>query len=141
MPRLLSIDYGRRRTGIAVTDPLQIVPGGLCTVPTHTLLDFLRDYTRREAVERVIIGLPTQTDGTPSENQARVRQFVARLKKEMPQLPVTYYDERFTSRLAHRAMLDGGLPRMKRRDKALVDEISACIILQDYMESRQRYSE
>ncbi|MBQ7634136.1 MAG: Holliday junction resolvase RuvX [Bacteroidaceae bacterium] len=137
MGRLLSIDYGRKRCGIAVTDVLQIVPGGLCTVPTHTLADFLSDYFSREDVEAVVIGLPVQTDGTPSENQQRVRQFATQFRKRFTSKPLHFYDERFTSKIAHQAMLTGGLPKMRRRDKALVDEISACIILQDFMASRQ----
>lgn len=137
MARILSIDYGKKRTGLAVTDPLQIVPGGLATVNTSGLLQFLLDYTAREQVERIVIGEPKQADGTPSENMGRVREFVALWRKRMPQIPIEYYDERFTSVLAHRAMLDGGLSKKARRDKALVDEISATIILQDYMSSKK----
>ena len=135
--RILAIDYGKRRTGIAVTDPLQLIANGLTTVDTKQLMAFLTDYFRREEVEHVVIGLPVQPDGTPSENQQRVRTFTGELRKRFPDLPVTFYDERFTSVIAHRTMLDGGLRRMKRRDKALVDEISACIILQDFMERRR----
>lgn len=134
--RILSIDYGKKRTGIAVTDPLQIVAGGLVTVATHTLFDFLKDYTCREQVERIIIGKPMQTNGQPSENLQRVEQFVNRWRKAMPTIPIEYYDERFTSVLAHKAMIEGGLKKKARQDKALVDEISATIILQDYMRSR-----
>lgn len=138
MARILSIDYGKKRTGLAVTDPLQIIAGGLATVPTSGLFDFLRDYVSREQVERIVIGKPMQTNGQPSENLVRVQQFVNRWRKAMPAIPIEYYDERFTSVLAHRAMLDGGLGRKARQDKALVDEISATIILQDYMQSRRR---
>lgn len=137
MPRLLSIDYGRKRTGLAVTDPLQIIAGGLATVPTTQLPAFLKDYCQREPVERIILGLPVQSNGQPSENQQRVRQFAASLGKLLPGIPVEFHDERFTSVLAHRAMIDGGLGRKRRQDKALVDEISATIILQSYMESRR----
>lgn len=137
MPRLLSIDYGRKRTGIAVTDPLQIVPGGLATVDTSRLWEFLQDYTAKEQVERIIIGEPRQPNGKPSENYERVRQFVNRWRKAMPSIPIEFYDERFTSVLAHRAMIDGGLRKKARQDKALVDEVSATIILQDYMASRK----
>lgn len=137
MPRLLSIDYGRKRTGLAVTDPLQIIAGGLATVPTTQLPAFLKDYCQREPVERIILGLPVQSNGRPSENQQRVRQFAASLGKLLPGIPVEFHDERFTSVLAHRAMIDGGLGRKRRQDKALVDEISATIILQSYMESRR----
>lgn len=136
MARLLSIDYGKKRSGVAVTDPLQIIPGGLATVLTHELFDFLKDYISRENVERIIIGEPRQTDGSPSENMARVAEFVKRWRKNFPKLPIELYDERFTSVLAHKAMLDGGLGRKARRNKALVDEISATIILQDYMASK-----
>lgn len=134
--RILSIDYGKKRTGIAVTDPLQIVAGGLVTVVTHTLFDFLKDYVSREQVERIVIGKPMQPNGQPSENFQRVEQFVNRWRKAMPEIPIEYYDERFTSVLAHQAMIDGGLRKKARQDKALVDEISATIILQDYMRSR-----
>lgn len=135
MPRILSIDYGKRRTGLAVTDPLKIIAGGLCTVETPQLLTFLQDYVSREPVERIIIGLPTQTNGQPSENQARVREFTGRLRKALPDIPVEFYDERYTSVMAHHAMLESGISRKRRQDKALVDEISATIILQSYMES------
>lgn len=136
MARILSIDYGKKRTGLAVTDPLQIVPGGLATVATSELFDFLRQYIAKEPVERIIIGEPRQPNGQPSENLARVQQFVNRWRKAVPSVPIEFYDERFTSVLAHRAMLDGGLGKKARQNKALVDEISATIILQDYMSSR-----
>ena len=136
--RILSIDYGRKRTGLAVTDPLQIVAGGLVTVDTHRLFDYLQEYTSREQVERIVIGKPMQPNGQPSENFVRVEQFVNRWRKAMPQIPIEYYDERFTSVLAHRAMIDGGLKKKDRQNKGLVDEISATIILQDYMRWRQR---
>lgn len=136
MARILSIDYGKKRSGLAVTDPLQIVPGGLGTVASFELLDFLKAYVGRESVERIVIGEPRQPNGQPSENLARVQQFVALWRKTMPNIPIEYYDERFTSVLAHRAMIDGGMKKMARRDKAIVDEISATIILQDYMSSR-----
>jgi putative Holliday junction resolvase len=135
--RILSIDYGKKRTGLAVTDTLQIIANGLTTVDTKELMDYLKQYVSREDVERIVIGEPKQPSGEPSENLARVKQFVARWKKEMPQIPIDFYDERFTSVLAHRAMLDGGLKKKARQNKALVDEISATIILQDYLESRR----
>lgn len=137
MARILSIDYGKKRTGLAVTDTLQIIANGLTTVDTKELMDYLKQYVSREDVERIVIGEPKQPSGEPSENLARVKQFVARWKKEMPQIPIDFYDERFTSVLAHRAMLDGGLKKKARQNKALVDEISATIILQDYLESRR----
>lgn len=136
MARILSIDYGKKRTGIAVTDPLQIIAGGLATVSTHELFQFLQDYIGREQVERIVIGEPKQPNGQPSENLERVRQFVNRWRRAVPQIPIEFYDERFTSVLAHRAMIDGGLKKKDRQNKALVDEISATIILQNYMESR-----
>ena len=137
MARILSIDYGKKRTGLAVTDPLQIIASGLATVSTSELFDYLKQYIDKEPVERIVIGEPRQPNGQPSENLARVQQFVNRWRKAMPQIPIEYYDERFTSVLAHQAMIDGGLRKKVRQDKALVDEISATIILEDYMRSRQ----
>ena len=136
--RILSIDFGRKRTGLAVTDPLQIIAGGLATVATSSLFDYLKDYISTEEVEKIVIGEPRKPNGEPSENYERVRQFVNRWKKAVPAVPIEYYDERFTSVLAHRAMIDGGLKKQARRNKSLVDEISATIILQDYMESHRR---
>ena len=137
MARILSIDYGKKRTGLAVTDPLQLIASGLATVSTSELFDYLCSYVGREPVERIVIGEPRQPNGQPSENLPRVQQFVSCWRKAMPQIPIEYYDERFTSVLAHQAMIDGGLRRKSRQDKALVDEISATIILQDYMRSRK----
>ncbi len=137
MARILSIDYGKKRTGLAVTDPLQLIAGGLATVATSELFDYLLRYVTGEEVERIVIGEPRQPNGAPSENLARVQQFVNRWRKQMPQIPIEYYDERFTSVLAHQAMLAGGLKKKARQDKALVDEISATIILEDYMRSRK----
>lgn len=131
--RILSIDYGKKRTGLAVTDPMQLIAGGLATVETKSLLKYIVDYTQREEVETIVIGLPTQPNGQPSENQERVRSFTGELRKALPAIKVEFYDERFTSVLAHRAMLDSGIGRKKRQDKGLVDEISATIILQDYL--------
>lgn len=135
MARILSIDYGQKRTGIAVTDPLQIIANGLVTVATSTLYDFLVDYTKREEVERIVIGKPMQPNGRPSENFVRVEQFYNRWRNHQT-IPIEYYDERFTSVLAHRAMIDAGLHKKARQNKELVDEISATIILQDWMKSR-----
>lgn len=137
MARILSIDYGKKRTGLAVTDPLQLIAGGLATVATSELYDYLQQYVAREPVERIVVGEPRQPNGQPSENLQRVQQFVSRWRKQMPQIPVEYYDERFTSVLAHRAMIDGGLKKKARQDKALVDEISATIILEDYLRSKK----
>jgi len=136
MSRILAIDYGQKRTGLAVTDPLQIIANGLTTVPTAQLEAFITDYVKREEVERIVVGLPRQNSGEYSENMRRITPFVNRLKKVLPNIPVEMVDERFTSVLAHRAMLDAGLKKKDRQNKALVDEISACIILQSYMESR-----
>lgn len=136
--RILSIDYGKRRTGLAVTDPMQIIAGGLTTVETKELLNYLKDYTAREAVETIVVGLPTQPNGQPSENQARVRSFTGELRKALPNINVEFYDERFTSVMAHQVMIDSGIGRKRRQDKALVDEISATIILQNYLEYIKR---
>ena len=137
MARILSIDYGKKRSGLAVTDPLQLIAGGLATVSTSELFEWLQRYIATEAVERIVIGEPRQPNGQPSENMARVQQFVNRWRKAMPSIPIEFYDERFTSVLAHQAMLDGGLRKKARQDKALVDEISATIILEDYLRSRK----
>ena len=137
MSRILAIDYGKKRTGITVTDPMQIIANGLTTVPTHTLMDFLMNYVQKEQVERIIIGHPKQMNNEDSENMKNIVPFMNQLKKKMPQMPVELVDERFTSVLAHQAMLTGGLKRKDRQNKALVDEISATIILQSYMESRK----
>lgn len=135
--RILSVDYGKRRTGLAVTDPMQIIAGGLVTVSTSGLLEYILDYCAREPVETIVVGEPRQPDGTPSENLPRVQAFVGRLRKALPQMNVVWYDERYTSVLAHRAMIDSGMKKMARCDKAIVDEISATIILQDYLESQR----
>ena len=137
--RILSIDYGKKRTGLAVTDPLQIIANGLATVSTSELFDDLKKYTSQEQVERIVIGRPTQPNGQPSENLVRVEQFVNRWRKAMPEIPIEYYDERFTSVLAHQAILDSGIGKKARREnKGLVDEISATIILQDWMRANGR---
>lgn len=137
MARILSIDYGKKRTGLAVTDPLQLIANGLTTVETPTLEAFVMDYINKEEVERIVVGRPRQMSGEDSENMRRVEPFVNRLRKLLPDIPVEYVDERFTSVLAHRAMIDGGLKKKDRQNKALVDEISACIILQSYMDSKK----
>ena len=137
MSRIVAIDYGRKRTGIAVSDTMQLIANGLTTVPTHELLNFIGEYIAKEPVERIIIGLPKQMNNEDSENMKYIKPFVAQLKKKLPDMPVELVDERFTSVLAHQAMLDGGLKKKARQDKALVDEISATIILQSYLESRR----
>ena len=138
MARILGIDYGRKRTGIAVTDPLQIVANGLTTVPTQTLLDFIKKYIEQEPVEAIVIGKPTQLNGEPSESMRYIDPFIKRLQNELPQIPVILFDERFTSTLAHQAMIDGGMKKKDRQDKARVDAIAASIILNDYLQSKSQ---
>lgn len=137
MARVLSIDYGKRHTGLAVTDPCQIIAGGLTTVDTPGLLKYLQDYTAREHVERFVVGLPKQTNGLDSENLPRVQAFVQKLTQAFPNIPVEWWDERYTSVMAHQVMLESGIGRKARQNKALVDEISATIILQGWMERRR----
>lgn len=138
MGRILAIDYGTRRTGIAVSDPQQLIAGALATVETRELERFLMQYAAREDVSTIVVGKPMRMDGSPSETMRFIRPLVARLRRCFPAIEIVLYDERFTSVIAHRAMLDGGLHKMARRDRALVDRISATIILEDYMSSRQR---
>jgi putative Holliday junction resolvase len=135
MARILSIDYGRKRTGIAVTDPMKIIANGLTTVASGELIDFLKSYTAREPVELIVVGLPRQMNNELSESWRYIEPFLKKLKKEMPDMPVELVDERFTSVLAHQAMRDGGLRKKARQNKELVDEISATIILQSYLEN------
>lgn len=138
MGRILAIDYGTRRTGIAVSDPQQLIAGALATVETRELERFLMQYAAREDVSTIVVGKPMRMDGSPSETMRFIRPLVARLRRCFPAIEIVLYDERFTSVIAHRTMLDGGLHKMARRDRALVDRISATIILEDYMSSRQR---
>lgn len=137
MARVLSIDYGKRRTGLAVTDPCQIIAGALTTVETSSLMKYLQEYVAKEQVERFVVGLPKQTNGLDSENLPRVQAFVKRLNATFPDIPVEWWDERYTSVIAHQVMLDSGIGRKARQNKALVDEISATIILQGWMERRK----
>ncbi|MDE6000579.1 MAG: Holliday junction resolvase RuvX [Bacteroidaceae bacterium] len=136
MSRILAIDYGQKRTGIAVTDTLQMIANGLATVETRELEKFLIDYMAKEDVSAIVIGKPTQMNGENSENMKRIEPFFNRLKKLFPDKEVRYYDERFTSVLAHQAMLQSGIRKKARQDKALVDKISATIILEDYLQSK-----
>lgn len=139
MPRILSIDYGRKRTGLAVTDPLQLIANGLVTVATCDLFQFVTEYVVQEDVERIVIGKPIQPNGLPSENLKRVEQFFNRWRKAHPEVPIEFYDERFTTVLAHQAILQSGIGKKQRREnKGLVDEVSATIILQDYMRARKQ---
>ena len=134
MDRLMGIDYGRRRTGLAVSDPLRIFATALDTVDSAKLIDYLKNYTQKETIERFVVGYPVNMDGSPSEAQADVDAFLKVLAKAFPLIPVSLEDERFTSVLAHRAMIDGCMKASARRDKASVDRISAAIILQSYMD-------
>ncbi len=137
MSRILAIDYGKKRTGIAVSDPLQLIANGLTTVDTAALPDFIASYLAQEDVERIVVGLPKQMNGEDSENMKRITPFVNRLRKLYPTLPVELYDERFTSVLAHRAILSSGIGKKARREnKGLVDQVSATIILEDYLSAR-----
>ncbi len=135
MSRILAIDFGTKRTGIAVTDPLRIIAGPLETVPTHTLTQWLSDYFTHETVDVIVVGHPRQMDGSPSETMTQIEPLVRKLRAQFSDKQIVMFDERFTSRLAQRAILDGGVPRMARRDKGLVDKVSAAIILQGYLES------
>ena len=131
----MAIDYGLKRTGLAVTDPLRIMANGLETVPTHELMSYLEKYLAQELVDILVVGLPTQMSGEESKTMPYIRSFTANFQKKFPAVELVYVDERFTSVLAHKAMLDGGLKKKARQDKALVDKISATIILQSYLES------
>lgn len=135
MGRLMGIDYGTKRTGIAVSDTLQLIANGLTTVPTHQLMTFLENYCSKEPVEQIVVGMPKTLGNTDSDNMRHVRVFVKKLQDKFPKMSIVLFDERFTSALAQRAMIEGGLKKKDRQNKALVDEISATIILQDYMES------
>ncbi len=135
----MSIDFGRKRCGIAVTDTLQIVANGLTTVATASLCDFVTDYVKKEPVDAIIVGHPTTMRGEESESMKYITPGINRLRKLLPpEIKIQFFDERFTSVLAHKAMIDGGMKKMARRDKAIVDEISATIILNDYLGSRMR---
>lgn len=138
MGRIMALDYGRKRTGIAVSDPLQLIAGGLATVRSCDLLDFVTGYVSRENVELIVIGQPKQMNGQPSESMKYITPLVKKLREKVS-VPVVFFDERFTSVLAHKTMLESGLKKTDRQNKALVDEISAVIILQSYMESRKGF--
>lgn len=134
MGRILAIDYGKKRTGIAVSDPLKIIATPLQTVSTHDLMDFLENYMKREEVECIVVGEPKQMNDTPSESSRYVEPFVKRLKQRYPDMQIERMDERFTSKIAFQSMIDGGLKKKQRQNKALVDCISATLILQTYMQ-------
>lgn len=133
MPRILAIDYGLKRTGIAVTDETQIIASGLTTIPSETAVAFLKDYFRKEKVEKVLIGEPKQMNGEPSESTEIIEKFVTVFASTFPDMKVERVDERFTSKMAFQTMIDSGLKKKQRQNKALVDEISATIMLQDYL--------
>ena len=135
MGRIVAIDYGRKRTGIAVTDTLKMIANGLTSLPSGDVVAYLSDYVSKEPVDLFVVGYPKQMNNEPSENMRYVEAFVRQLNRKIPDIPIEYYDERFTSVLAHQAMIDGGLKKKQRQNKALVDEISAVLILQTYLES------
>lgn len=136
MGRLIAIDFGRKRCGIAATDPLQLIANPIETIATAQLSSYIKAYIAANDVDAVIVGQPKQMDGTPSESTRYLTPAINRLRKDIAPTPIIFYDERFTSVLAHRAMIDGGMSKMARRDKAVVDKISAAIILNDYISSR-----
>lgn len=133
MPRILAIDYGLKRTGIAVTDEMQIIASGLTTVESPTLISYLKTYFSKEKVEKVLIGDPKQMNGLPSESAAIIEKFVLEFIKNFPEMTLLRVDERFTSKMAFQSMIDSGLKKKQRQNKALIDEISATIMLQDYL--------
>jgi RNAse H-fold protein YqgF len=133
MGRIIAIDYGKKRTGIAVTDELQIIASGLTTVDTKELIVFLKDYFQKENVELVLVGLPKQMNNSASESESLIQDFLQKMTTEFPDMPVKRVDERFTSKMAFQTMIDSGLKKKQRQNKALVDEISATIILQSYL--------
>lgn len=135
MGRILAIDYGKKRTGLAVTDPLRITANPLLTIETKELINWLQTYFEKEKVDVVVIGHPTQMNGEESESMNYIRPFIGNFKKQFPTIPITMYDERFTSVLAHQAMIAGGMKKKDRQDKAIVDKIAACIILEGYLDS------
>lgn len=136
MARILAIDYGEKRTGIAVTDPLQIIASGLTTVSTTDLLKYLKDYVSKEQVERIVVGQPRRLNNEPSEVEHKIQQFIIALNKELPEISVVRIDERFTSKIAFQSMLDAGVKKKDRRKKELLDKVSATVILQSYLYNR-----
>ncbi|MEM8846584.1 MAG: Holliday junction resolvase RuvX [Bacteroidota bacterium] len=136
MARILALDYGKVRTGIAVTDEMQLIASGLTTVESKKLISFIVNYIENEKVELLVVGLPKQMDNTPSESEALIQKFLKDLKNQIPNIPVERQDERFTSKIAFQSMLDGGVKKSKRKDKGLVDEISATLILQAYLDRK-----
>lgn len=137
MGRILAIDYGRKRCGIAVTDTLKIVATGLATVQTYTLIDYLKKYIAKEDVELIVVGEPKQLNNQPSESMRYITPFLGRLKKEIPDIPVKMWDERFTSAIAHQSFFESGAKRSVRQNKEIIDTMAATIILNDYLQSYQ----
>ena len=135
MGRILAIDFGRKRTGLAVTDSLRITANPLITIPTHTLEAWLTDYFSKETVDEVVIGHPYQMNGENSESMQYIQPFINRFRKVFPNMPLNEYDERFTSVIAHQAMIAGGMKKKQRQDKSVVDKLAACIILEGYLDS------
>lgn len=133
MPRIIAIDYGLKRTGIAVTDEMQIIASGLTTVDSASVISFLKKYFIDEKVEKVLIGEPKQMNGLPSESAPIIEKFIVEFKQHFPQMELIRVDERFTSKMAFQTMIDSGLKKKQRQNKALIDEISATILLQDYL--------
>lgn len=136
MGRLLALDVGRKRTGLAATDPLKIIPTGLGYIATSKVVEWLQEYLQKESVDAVVIGEPKQADNTPSESAKYIEPLIRRIRSKLPNLEIVRYDERYTSVLAQKAILESGVTKMKRREKGLVDEVSAVIILRDFMESK-----
>lgn len=136
MARLLALDYGTKRVGIAITDELQMIASGLCTVRAHDCMDFLKDYLSKESVSAIVMGLPKDLNNQKTDATPYVKGFAKQLRKQFPELEVHYVDERFTSKMAFQSMIDGGLNKKLRQNKALVDEVSATLILQSFMEQR-----
>ena len=134
MGRIMAVDYGQKRTGLAVTDMLKMIANRLTVVSSREAMGYIAQYVSQEPVDLIVVGYPKQMTNEPSENMKRVEAFVAQLTKTLPSIPVEYYDERFTSIMAQRALIDGGLKKKKRQDKGLVDEISAVLILQGFLE-------
>ena len=137
MPRILAIDYGLKRTGIAITDEMQIIASGLTTIESPTAIQFFRDYFSKEKVEKVLIGEPKQMNGEPSQSTEIIEKFVTKFKNVFPEMAIERVDERFTSKMAFQTMIDSGLKKQQRKNKALVDEISATIMLQDYLNRKR----
>lgn len=137
MPRILAIDYGKKRTGLAVTDPLQLIANRLETVPTHEIWKFLSDYFNKEEVNTVVVGYPRTMNNEASEAVRYINPFIKKFQQKYPEIEIELFDERFTSKMAFQAMIDGGIKKEKRKDKAMIDAISATIILQGFLEQKR----